>query len=117
MDACNTVDIGFSGPKFTWTNLHQTGGLIREWIDQFGCNPEWQTLNILHLLRFHSDHCPILLNSDPSHHTHHFRPFHYELMWLSDPSFYDVSDSWADVHATFHTSAQLFIAKVKYWNK
>ncbi|XP_028109543.1 uncharacterized protein LOC114308200 [Camellia sinensis] len=34
MDHCGMLDLGFSGPKFTWTNLRNIGALIRERLDR-----------------------------------------------------------------------------------
>ncbi|GFY95539.1 hypothetical protein Acr_10g0009240 [Actinidia rufa] len=30
IDRCNLMDLDFSGPRYTWTNLHQPGGIIHE---------------------------------------------------------------------------------------
>ena len=67
LDNCNVVDLGFSGPRFTWTNRRKVQNLIQERIDRFFVNPEWCVLfpeaRITHLTRCHSDHCPVLLET------------------------------------------------------
>ncbi|GMP46214.1 hypothetical protein CsSME_00014459 [Camellia sinensis var. sinensis] len=40
MDHCGMLDLGFSGPKFTWTNLRNTRALIRERLDRAWSNHE-----------------------------------------------------------------------------
>ena len=35
LDRCNMVDLGFSGPRYTWTNKRGISGLIQERIDRF----------------------------------------------------------------------------------
>ena len=33
-DACHVMDLGFSGPKFTWSNKRETGDLIQCRLDR-----------------------------------------------------------------------------------
>ena len=40
LDACNFLDLGFSGPKFTWSNLRQITDLVLEHIDRCFVNPK-----------------------------------------------------------------------------
>lgn len=42
LDLCNLLDLGFSGPKFTWSNLRQVTDLILEKIDHCFGNPSWR---------------------------------------------------------------------------
>jgi hypothetical protein len=50
------MDLGFSGPKFTWTNLRGVADLIQERLDKGWANSEWKTnfpeASIQHLPRF-----------------------------------------------------------------
>lgn len=41
LDKCNMVDMGFSGPRYTWTNRREIHSLIQERIDKFFMNPSW----------------------------------------------------------------------------
>ncbi|GLT31842.1 hypothetical protein SLA2020_065500 [Shorea laevis] len=70
MNACNMMDLGFVGGRFTWVNMQSDGQIIREHLDRFWGNPEWRTsfpeATVFHLPRVHSDHNPILLNLNPS---------------------------------------------------
>ena len=40
LDSCNMVDMGFSCPRYTWTNKRDINNLILERIDRFFMNPD-----------------------------------------------------------------------------
>ena len=42
MNECQMLDLGFSGPKFTWTNKRDLGGLIQCRLDRVWANPDWK---------------------------------------------------------------------------
>lgn len=67
LDRCNMIDLGFSRPRFTWTNRRGVEDLIQERIDRFFVNPGWYSLfpeaRVTYPTRCHSDHCPVLLES------------------------------------------------------
>jgi hypothetical protein len=76
-----------------------------ERLDRFFCNPSWQNLfeeaTVLHLPRVHSDHTPILLNTEPVQHHFGNRPFRFETIWLTDPSFPKlINESWQTFQTT-----------------
>lgn len=62
LDYCSFIDLGFVGPRFTWSNLRQQFGLIQERIDRAVANPSWRqrfpNAEVTRLPRMHSDHCP-----------------------------------------------------------
>lgn len=95
------VDMGFSGPRFTWTNKRDISNLILEIIDRFFMNPEWCVLyldaKVTHLPRCHSDHCPVLMEALPPKTMNLSRPFRFQEFWLSDMSFPSiVSNAWSN---------------------
>ncbi|KAK3211112.1 hypothetical protein Dsin_015818 [Dipteronia sinensis] len=63
-------DMGFQGPKYTWSNKREGTGLIMERLDRGMCNEEWRTLfpffSVRHLDFWGSDHRPILLEFSDS---------------------------------------------------
>lgn len=81
---------------------------------------------IHHLPRVKSDHCPILLISDPLERKPP-RPFRFEQMWLTDPFFSDlVAQSWHASENLPSASSSLcsfpchlaFLTKqISFWNK
>ena len=99
MDKCGLLDLGFHGPHFTWTNkssVWQT--TIKEQLDRGLGNADglmlFPTAEIHHLPRVKFDHCPILLNTDPFK-WKPFKPFRFEQMWLTDPTFPPlIQNSW-----------------------
>nr|XP_023873887.1 uncharacterized protein LOC111986485 [Quercus suber] len=99
LDQCSMVDMGFSGPRYTWTNKRELSNLILERIDRFFMNPEWCVLypnaRVTHLPRCHSDHCPVLMEALPFCSVKLTRPFRFQEFWLSDISFPTiVSKAW-----------------------
>ncbi|XP_030964009.1 uncharacterized protein LOC115985181 [Quercus lobata] len=70
LDKCNMINIGFAGPRYTWTNRREIQALIQERINRFFVIPQWCLLypdaKVTHLPRYHSDHCPVLLEMHPS---------------------------------------------------
>uniref|UniRef100_A0A2N9HP80 Reverse transcriptase domain-containing protein n=1 Tax=Fagus sylvatica TaxID=28930 RepID=A0A2N9HP80_FAGSY len=91
MNTCGMIDLGFSGPKYTWTNGQDISTLIMQRLDRAWVNSDWRILfpeaYVTHLARTHSDHCPILLSLWPSIHNPLPRPFRFENFWLSHPEF------------------------------
>ena len=81
LDRCNIVDLGFAGPRFTWTNKREVSALIQERIDRFFVNLEWWNLfheaRVTHLTRCHFDHCSVLLESTPRRAVHLPCPFKF----------------------------------------
>lgn len=69
MNCCGMLDLGFSGPKYTWTNKRGLANLIQLRLDRCWDNTSWKSLfheaNVTHLARVNSHHCPLLLNLSP----------------------------------------------------
>lgn len=94
------MDLGFSGPKFMWSNK-RNNGLVMKRLDRALSNPQWKVLfedaHVCHLPRTSSDHHPILLHTPPPT-MHNFgpKPFYLETMWFNDPFFHSViHQSWS----------------------
>lgn len=90
---CGFLDLGFSGPKYTWINSRITGSLIRERLDRCWANSDWCMLypnaHVFHLPHTHSDHCPVL-NFESSQVFNRVKPFRFESFWLTDPSIFRI---------------------------
>lgn len=82
LDNCNMIDIGFSGPRFTWTNKREVQALIQVRLDRFFVNPSWFLLypeaRVMHLARCHSDHCPVMIELLPRTTRERERPFKFQ---------------------------------------
>ncbi|KAK0599131.1 hypothetical protein LWI29_002648 [Acer saccharum] len=86
LDFCGLRDLGFSGPKFTWSNRRVRAQSVIERLDRCVCNTEWQQrfpcASINHLDFWKSDHRPIVLDIvDSVVSCKGVRRFHYELCW------------------------------------
>ena len=53
MDDCRMMDLGFTGPIFTWTNKRELNNLIQCRLDRCWVNPGWKNFypeaNVTHL--------------------------------------------------------------------
>ena len=121
LDLCNMVDMGFFGPRYTWTNKRDVNNLILERIDRFFMNPNWCVLysdaKVTHLPRCHSDHCPVLMESLPFRTIHLNRPFRFQEFWLSDMSFPNiVAGAWS-CNRKLAESTEVFSKEATLWNK
>lgn len=101
LDACGMVDLGFHGPKFTWVNKREMGLYIQERLDRVFANCDWRGLypkaSVNHLAQTHSNHCLVLLSLEAPSGTRLCKPFRFQPMWMSRPTFPDVvSASWAE---------------------
>ena len=121
LDKCNMVDMGFNGPRYTWTNRREIHSLIQERIDRFFMNPSWCLLypdaKVSHLTRCHSDHCPVLMETNPRRQLHLARPFRFQSFWLSDPSFpIVVNKAWQQPRRLME-AIDVFSRQASLWNK
>lgn len=41
VNGCNLIDLGYQGPRYTWTNCRQGLANIREQLDWVWCNLAW----------------------------------------------------------------------------
>lgn len=122
LNNCSLTDLGFYGPRFTWTNMRQTGGFIHERLDRAVANPSWRlkfpNAEVRHLPRVHSDHCPILLDFNPKRPGFFDKPFRFETMWLSHPDFDKVvMEAWDEGGQILQESIKAFHQKAFQWNK
>ncbi|XP_049399717.1 uncharacterized protein LOC125863742 [Solanum stenotomum] len=126
IEACGLMDLGFNGPRFTWSN--QRGINFRIWkrLDRAMVNDRWlkdmpQT-NITHLPSVGSDHCPLLMemNARPDNHIKYFR---FLNCWADQPSFTEtVTDCWkrpieGNPMWTFHQKMKRLAATLSVWSK
>lgn len=121
LDFCRMIDLGLSGARFTWSNRRPITSLIQERLDHVFANSKWNALYpdayVQHLERVHSDHYPVLLSLHRLPSAFFPRPFRFQPMWLSHPSFsHLVHDVWIDA-PNLQLAIDQFGSKVKVWNK
>jgi hypothetical protein len=92
LDECNLEDAGFVGDPFTW---HRRA--LRERLDRGLANQSWINLHdtaaIIHLEYNHSDHRPIMLDTEyyvPSPGSINQSTRSFEAKWLKEQGFNDV---------------------------
>lgn len=44
LDDCGLIDLGFSGPKFTWTNKKDVDSNVKVWLNRAVANDEFSRL-------------------------------------------------------------------------
>ena len=78
------MDLGYVGRKFTWSNRQFDGGLVQERLDRGLVSTTWRAIylkaRVMHLKDIGSDHCPLLLDSNPSAQTTK-RRFKFQERW------------------------------------
>nr|GMC77844.1 uncharacterized protein LOC109150389 [Ipomoea batatas] len=81
------IDLGFSGPKFTWLRGNSTGGAKGARLDRALCNLAWRNsfpkASVSHLPRISSDHTPLLLRVRPRGNNRILPPFRFQAAWLT----------------------------------
>ena len=92
------MDLGWSGPSFTWTNKRKGFAHIKERLDKAVGNAEWRIefpdVMIQVLSAVGSNHSPLLLTLN-SKGPKVCRPFRFFNMWLRDKSCLDlIKNSW-----------------------
>ncbi|KAF7827191.1 ribonuclease H [Senna tora] len=111
------MDMGFSGPKFTWGRQE-----VKERLDWAFINQEGRVLfpeaHVTHLPELKSDHRPILISLNLSDQSEPgSRPFCFQAGWLSDKSFPSLIErTWCDTE-DWAANAKIFTEAVKDWNK
>lgn len=80
------LDLGFCGLKFTWRGT-RNNDLVQERVNRGVVNESWQTrwpsTTVTHGIVRGSDHCPIIVNSDPSREKRK-KIFRFEVFWAKD---------------------------------
>ena len=121
MNTCELIDLGFNGPKYTWTNRRKRNP-IYERLDRGWGNMEWFNLfpncSVWHLPRISSDHCRILVKTDISVNCGGTRPFRFEPMWLHHPDFKTcVEKEWRRGGDHLQDQLKHMEGVLRIWNK
>lgn len=121
VNSCGLLDLGYSGPKFTWVNKRDNGSLVMERLDRFLANAEWLSIFpesvVSHLPRTKSDHNPILLNTIPNHQIFGRRPFRCESVWLNHSDFIQLSKNIWSSSSSSSQALESLKSEALIWNK
>ncbi|KAL4366196.1 hypothetical protein GQ457_05G015820 [Hibiscus cannabinus] len=114
--ASGLMDMGYSGPKFTWRRGNLSQRLNRclsnfEWVSTFPSS------EIIHLPKIGLDHRPILLDTACRSMGPVVRPFRYLAAWNDHPAFHEfLSSVWGDT-SDYCGSVGRFQEQSIWWNK
>lgn len=108
------ADLGYYGPKFTWSNKRHGNMHIHERLDRGIANSMWTLLfpdaTILHLPINSSDYAPLLLNTSSPRKSS--KPFKFEEFWARDTSSLEVIKQAWDISIS-GTPAYVLTQKLK----
>jgi hypothetical protein len=116
------IDLGYSGPAYTWTNKRFSANPTYEQLDRCLGNAEWCTMfpttTIYHLPMMYNDHAPILavLNSQR---VRTKKPFRFENWWLMEHDYNEVAQqSWMRSSAhSFSQKTSYLASDLRKWRK
>lgn len=117
---CGFMDLGYSGPAYTWSNRRYTSKPILERLDRCLVNVEWcgiyPNINVYNLPIILSDHVPILLSTDATSHKPK-RNFKFENWWLMEKDFQSYAKAvWrSSVNKSFHNRTTNLEGALKRW--
>ncbi|KAK4707386.1 hypothetical protein R3W88_033075 [Solanum pinnatisectum] len=126
IEACGLLDLGFNGPRFTWSNQRGINSRIWKRLDRAMVNDRWLQdiphTNITHLPSVGSDHCPFLMEiqARPHDYIKYFRFLNY---WADQPSFTDtVTRCWerpieGQPIWIFHQKMKRLASTLSTWSK
>lgn len=114
------MDMGYSGPEFTWTNLREGDQCIQERLDRVWATRQWQlnfpSAQVHHLPRTHSDHNPICVQVQSDVRVWPKPPYRFLLAWLEHGEFEEfVRVSW-DGGENINEILEAFRASSQRWN-
>lgn len=122
MDACNFIDLGFTGTKFTWECRVNGRRTVAKRLDRALGDVAWRFLFpeafVEHLAQVHSDHTPLLLRCHVHAGERTTRPFRFQAAWVSHPSFEElVDEAWQREESTILGRLQNVQVAVSDFNK
>jgi hypothetical protein len=132
LDDCGLMDVGFSGPMFTWSNKQVEHDLVRVRLDRAVVNGEFQDLfddlSVENLITTTSDHSAILIRLQnvgrPADRRSMQTGFRYEAAWIRAPDYRDTlekaweasSDGSHSLQATCNSLHQVAYS-LQVWSK
>ncbi|XP_031095076.1 uncharacterized protein LOC115999360 [Ipomoea triloba] len=115
------MDLGFTGPKFTWARGQHTSTFKGARLDRVLGNVEWKIkfseAVVEHLPRIESDHTPHLVNTKPVSTRTNSRGFRYNLAWATHPTFQLVIQPNWDNNKEVEINKERLVVALDSWNK
>jgi hypothetical protein len=126
LNDCELTDLGYDGTKFTWANSQPDNIHIKERLYRFCANSNWissfpRFIN-KHLLRYTSDHNPILLEfSEVSEfiNTHkRAKPIIFEQLWAQEQESQQiVKSAWSSSYGNSPNKLNHTLHRLHNWGK
>ncbi|CAL1388052.1 unnamed protein product [Linum trigynum] len=122
INGADLVDLGYSGPNFTWTRGENSDTYRASRIDRSLCNIQWNSVfpntTVRHLPRLNSDHNPILTSfALQGQSPHSSRSFKFEAAWLTHKDFLNtIAGTWDSTRPLPSALHSLSIA-LQDWNR
>ena len=97
---CGLSDLGFRGPKYTWSNCQENQALIKEQLDKGVANLAWCEMfpaaEVWVNFSWNSDHALLILQlSRPKHGRRKRNRFRYEASWALENEYKDlIASAW-----------------------
>ncbi|KAL8143344.1 hypothetical protein V2J09_016376 [Rumex salicifolius] len=122
VDHSQLVNLGYSGPRFTW----KYGTTMRTYranrLDRFLCSDSWRILfpeaMVKHLSAAHSDHVPLCLCSHPPAASSGDRPFRFLAAWTLSEEFKEiVAAGWNSDSGSLADSLSKLTESLQTWNR
>ncbi|XP_038970577.1 uncharacterized protein LOC120104120 [Phoenix dactylifera] len=125
LDSNGLVDLGFSGPQFTWCNNQQGWARVWERLDRACATAGWVQCfpehHVRHLPRIASDHYPLLVSTEAL--IPICSPFRFEKFWLCYPRSWEmVREAWSvpvrgDAMYRMSRRLELTRRRLRRWNR
>ncbi|KAF7827642.1 reverse transcriptase [Senna tora] len=122
IDRCNLIDSKPAGPFFTWEGPRRPNqDKLFKRLDRVLLSPSWRTqfqdASVKNIVKIHSDHHPMLVNTEEECTNSAERPFRFEACWMKHEGFIQlVKDKW-DNAADLTSMLNQFSISLKDWNK
>lgn len=115
------IDLGHSGPAYTWANNQSARNLILERLDRGLAVAEWVQLypaaKVFHLPNYQSDHLPVLLRTQPAA-KKGVKPFRVEQWWSTHPDFKPICQkAVSGDHQTWTGACSVLRKEIKSWSE
>lgn len=116
IEDCGLIDMGFSGPPFTWSK-----GVLRERLDRVLCNEAWQspfpTSSVTHVPLPSSNHCGLWLKVNDGNSRPRRNYFKFLGAWLDHSDFENqVKHSWS-ISSPWEENIQRLTSNLQTCNK
>ena len=116
------LDLGYSGPKFTWSRGLSPGTRKEARLNRALCNAQWrlkfQEGAVRHLVQVGSDHSPLLIATGGFVRPHARKtPFWFQAVWTSQSHLEQlIQDTWCPI-ASLSRNLQHLASTLAIWNR